>query len=78
MKPQTLAEYLRPYRQDAVAEAVGVAKTAVHGWYHGRTFPRDEHLPKLAQFLRITVSELAAVIADDRRRRSLERVAEIA
>lgn len=75
MNPQSFAEMLQPYRQDAIAQAVGVAKTAVHGWYHGRTFPREEHYPAIARFLRISVEQLATVIADERKRRTLDRIA---
>lgn len=76
--PKTLALWLQPYKQEAVAEAVGVGTSTAHCWYHGLTLPRDEHIPKLARFLRLTVAELFEIIAEERKQRSLERLAEIA
>lgn len=72
--PQTLAEWLAPYRQEAVAEYVGVGNSTAHCWFHGLTLPRDEHIPKLAAFLRISVAELVRIIAAERTQRSLERL----
>lgn len=70
----TLARLLAPYRQEAVAEAVGASKSAVHCWYHGLTLPRDEHVPRLAGFLRVPIGQLAELIAEERKQRSLERL----
>lgn len=74
MPYKSLSEILRPYRQDGIAEAVGVSEPTAANWWHDRTSPRDEHVPKLASFLRISVTDLVGIIAEDRKRRSLERL----
>lgn len=49
-----LAQILKRNRlqQKDVAEAVGVSRMAVLGWFHGRTFPAGAHLVLLVAFLR--------------------------
>lgn len=44
--------------QRALAEKVGVDRTAVAKWESGATFPTSSKLPKIAEALRCTVSDL--------------------
>ena len=48
----------RDMTQDALAEALGITAKAVSQWENGKTFPKTEHLPKLAGFLSCTVDDL--------------------
>jgi transcriptional regulator with XRE-family HTH domain len=59
----TLAAVLKGYNQAEVARHVGVTKTRVNRWARGESFPEVRDLPKLAEILRMTVTQLTAVIA---------------
>ena len=51
------------FTQQAVAEALAVAQTAVSGWETGRYNPPRSLLPKLAEMYGVTVAELEAATA---------------
>lgn len=44
--------------QKQIAEFLGISDSAVNQWENGKTFPKTEHLPKLAGFLSCTVDDL--------------------
>ena len=41
-----------------VAEKLGISDSAVNQWEKGKTFPKTEFLPKLAQIYSCTIDEL--------------------
>lgn len=72
----SLKELLRPYKQSAIAEETGARAATVHKWYHGESLPEPPFYVALARVLRITVEELADIVAEDSKRRALARVSE--
>lgn len=64
----TLQGLLKPFRPVAIAEAVGCSRNAVGAWRLGNAVPDVARLPKLADFLRMDLGELTAVVAADAER----------
>lgn len=59
----TLAVLLRPYNQSKVARHIGVSRDRVNRWAAGQAYPEVQHLPRLAEILRVDVSTLTEIIA---------------
>ncbi|MHB8703718.1 MAG: helix-turn-helix domain-containing protein [Candidatus Tyrphobacter sp.] len=65
-------DLLQPYRQDRMAEALGVGEATVWTWYHGRSLPRRHLVRRIAEFLKIDQRALIEIIAEERKQRDLE------
>ena len=74
MQTQSLAALLAPYKMIAIAAAVRVDMATVRRWYRGRSLPRPQNYVALAKFLRMSVEDLADLIAEDSKRMALARV----
>ena len=67
---RTLGALLKPYNQSEIARHVGVPRGRVNRWANGESVPEVQHLPRLAEILRIPVEELALVIAGESQQRA--------
>lgn len=74
MEAQSFAALIAPYKQTAIARAVGVDIGTVGRWYRGYSLPRPQNYVALSRFLRLSVEELAGLIAEDSKRIALARV----
>src|SRR3954471_13807219 len=61
--------------QERLAEAVGVDRSTVVRWERAETQPQPWHRPKLAAVLRISVEELAELLASAPARQNSDRTA---
>ncbi len=77
-KDKSLASLLRRYKMIAIAADVHVDMATVRRWYRGHSLPRPEKYRALAGFLRMSIEELADLIAEDSKRMALARVSEVA
>ncbi|MFJ3902221.1 helix-turn-helix transcriptional regulator [Streptomyces sp. NPDC090025] len=56
----------RGYSQEEFAEALSVAASTVVRWESGRATPRPHQRPAIAELLGVTLSELEALLSDER------------
>ena len=77
-KDASLAAILAPYRMNGISRAVGVDMATVRRWFRGVSLPRPRNYVALARFLRMSVEDLADLIAEDSKRMALARVSEVA
>jgi hypothetical protein len=64
--PVMLTDLLRPYRTDAVADAVGVHAKTVRLWNTRKTSPAVDKIPALAAFLHIDMAIVVNAIANQK------------
>ncbi|HEX3459198.1 MAG TPA: hypothetical protein VHR97_14720 [Candidatus Baltobacteraceae bacterium] len=68
----SIIKFLRPYRADAIAEAVGRSRSVATRWQAGRGLPDVAALPALAAFLRVDLDELTRMVAEEANARKAE------
>jgi len=71
-KPR-LADIVGPFKLAALAEATGRSRQSVHAWQSGDSLPDVASLPGLSRLLRMSIDELATIIAADAADRELAR-----
>jgi hypothetical protein len=64
-------ELLEPYRGTAIATCLRVHRVTVMSWKKGFSLPAPRHIPRLAGFLRVSVAELALLVATDAEERDM-------
>ena len=58
-------ELLKPYNQSEIARYVGVTRSRVSRWANGQGAPEVQHLPRLAEILRVDIATLARIISKE-------------
>lgn len=72
----TLAEILAPYNRAEIARQLGTTRGRVNRWAQGEIAPDVREIPKLAELLRVSVSDLTSIIAKDSKRQTERRASE--